>query len=144
MSGGAILHGSHLIKHWSTTQSVVALSSAEAELNGICKGAAQALGLQSLGLDLGGKYELHVHSDAAAAVGICRRRGLGKVRHLAVADLWVQDRLKKEDFYLHRVPGNDNPADMLTKHVDQTILNKHMTTLGLCKELGRASSAPTL
>ena len=104
-NGGAMMHGCHLVKHWSTTQSTVALSSGEAELTGIVKGAAQGLGLQSLAADLGMVRSVHVSTDAAAAVGICRRRGLGKVRHLAVADLWVQDRLKKEDFFLHRVPG---------------------------------------
>ena len=89
------MNGSHLIKHWSTTQTTVALSSAEAELTGICKGAAQGLGMQSLVNDLGMKWSLSVATDAAAAIGICRRRGLGKIRHLATADLWVQDRIKR-------------------------------------------------
>ena len=52
-SGGLIVYGSHVLKHWSTTQSTVSLSSAEAELSGICKGAAQGLGLQALSADLG-------------------------------------------------------------------------------------------
>ena len=30
-SGGVILHGSHSLLHWSRTQQLVALSSAEAE-----------------------------------------------------------------------------------------------------------------
>ena len=136
-----MMRGCHLIKHWSTTQTTVALSSAEAELTGICKGAAQGLGLQALSLDLGMAMTLNVASDAAAAVGICRR-GLGKVRHLATADLWVQDRVKKGDFILDRVPGVDNPADILTKHVDQVLLSKHLGFMGLVFEDGRAQSAP--
>ena len=138
------MRGSHLVKHWSTTQSTVALSSAEAELTGICKGAAQGLGLQALSKDLGMETTLHVASDAAAAVGICRRKGLGKVRHLATADLWVQDRVKKGDFKLDRVPGVDNPADILAKHVDKTILSKHLGFMGLVFEGGRAASAPSI
>eukprot|EP00974_Lingulodinium_polyedra_P082078 7946493-Lingulodinium_polyedra.AAC.1 len=31
-SGGVVMRGRHLIKHWSGTQSTAALSSAEAEL----------------------------------------------------------------------------------------------------------------
>ena len=31
-SGGALMHGSHMIHHWASTQSVVALSSAEAAI----------------------------------------------------------------------------------------------------------------
>ena len=59
-NGGAMMHGSHLIKHWSTTQTTVALSSGEAELTGIVKGAAQGLGLQSLAADLGMTRAVHV------------------------------------------------------------------------------------
>ena len=36
-SGGAIFHGSHLVHHWSRTQSIIALSSAEARLNAMLK-----------------------------------------------------------------------------------------------------------
>ena len=97
-SGGAVCRGNHLIKHWSTTQATVALSSAEAELTGISKGAAQGLGLQTIARDLGIELNLTVLTDATAAIGICRRRGLGKVRHLATADLWMQDRIRKGDF----------------------------------------------
>ena len=143
-SGGAMMIGDHLVKHWSSTQTTVALSSAEAELTGICRGAANGLGLQALAKDLGMNLTLHVASDAAAAVGICRRKGLGKVRHLATADLWVQDRVKKKDFILARIPGVDNPADVLTKHVDQMLLTKHISFMGLRFEEGRAKSAPNI
>ena len=108
-SGGAAVRGTHLIKHWSTTQSVVTLSSAEAELTGICKGGSIGLGMQALCLDLGFDWALELHSDASAAIGICRRRGLGKIRHLAVADLWVQDRLRTKDFGLSKVLGRRTP-----------------------------------
>ena len=141
-SGGAACRGTHLIKHWSTTQSTVALSSAEAELTGISKGAAQGLGLQSIAKDLGIHLSLRIMSDAAAAIGISRRRGLGKVRHLATADLWMQDRVRKGDFTLEKILGSDNPSDMLTKHVPRDVISEHMVTLGLRYEDGRAESAP--
>ena len=143
-SGGLAMHGGHCIKHWSTTQTTVALSSGEAELGGICRGAAIALGLQSLANDLGIHLKLDILTDATAAIGICRRRGLGKVRHLHTADLWVQDRLRKGDFALTKVLGSDNPADLLTKHVPRDVMRKHMTFIGLSSEIGRAESAPTI
>ena len=143
-SGGAATRGDHLVKHWSTTQATVALSSAEAELTGICKEASQGLGLQSLARDLGIDLQLKIMTDATAAIGICRRRGLGKVRHLATADLWIQDKLRRKDFQLEKVLGADNPADMLTKHVDRATLAKHMNKLGLYVEEGRAESAPAI
>ena len=88
-SGGCAKLGRHLVKHWSSTQKVLALSSGEAELAGILKGTSEGLGLRSLCLDLGMAITLHVRTDSAAAIGICRRAGLGKVRHLAVGQLWV-------------------------------------------------------
>ena len=132
------------MKRWAHTESTVALSSAEAALTGISKGAAQGLGLQSIASDLGIHVNLRIMSDATAAIGISRRWGLGKVRHLAVADLWMQDRIRKGDLVLDKIAGADNAADMLTKHVPREVLHKHMATLGLFLEDGRAGSAPTI
>jgi hypothetical protein len=43
----------------------------------------------------------------------------------------MQDRIRKGDFRLVKVAGADNPADMLTKHVDKSLLLKHTAALGL-------------
>ena len=133
--------GSHILKCWSETQAVVALSSAEAELTGLCQAAGEGLGLQALSRDLGCPLSLRVHSDSSAAIGICRRRGLGRVRHLAVADLWLQDRLGTKDFELCKVLGSHNVADLLTKYLDRTTQDRHCQSLGLDFEAGRADSA---
>ena len=143
-NGGVATIGSHLIKTWSATQTVVALSSGEAELGGLVKGAAEAIGLRSVTGDLGATWNIVLHSDATAAIGICRRRGLGKIRHLAVADLWIQDHLKSRDFGLEKILGALNPADLLTKYLDGTIQNGHIERIGLRCEEGRAASAPKL
>ena len=138
------MRGGHLLQHWSQTQNTVALSSGEAELSGICKGSSKAIGLRSLCMDLGLTMVLTVLTDATAAIGICRRRGLGKIRHLAVADLWVQDRVRAKDFALTKVPGADNPGDIFTKYLDRITMERHLKNLGLEFEAGRADSAPEL
>ena len=138
------MRGHHLIRHWSSTQSTVTLSSAEAELNGICRGASTSIGLRSVAHDLGLSWSITLKSDATAAIGITRRRGLGKIRHSATADVWVHDHLRAGGVDLKKVPGCDNVADILTKHVDRTTLQRHMKTMGLVAEQGRASSAPRL
>ena len=43
--------GKHLIKSWSSTQQVMALSSGEGELYGMLKGATQTNGLISMMAD---------------------------------------------------------------------------------------------
>ena len=98
--------------------------------------------MRSMMTDLGFTWDLIIRSDAAAAIGICKRRGLGKVRHLATADLWVQDHIRTGDFVLNKILGAENPADMITKNVDRMLLLKHSETMQLRPEEGRAASAP--
>ena len=98
------------MKHWSKTQPTVALSSGEAELQGIGSGISQGLGMQSIARDLGFELKVRVHSDATAAIGIARRRGLGKVRHLDCADLWIQEKIRTGAVQICKVPGADNPT----------------------------------
>ena len=93
-SGGAAKFGWHTVKTWSTTQATVALSSGEAELYSLTKGAAQTLGLVALARDFGVEVEGMIHTDASAAIGIVSRQGLGKTRHIAVQYLWIQERVR--------------------------------------------------
>ena len=44
----AVFLSKRLMKPWSTTQPTVTLSSGEAKLNGVVRGAAQGLGFQAL------------------------------------------------------------------------------------------------
>ena len=134
--------GGHCVKHWAKTQSTIALSSGEAELSGIGSGIAQALGIQSIARDLGLDLKLKVLTDATAAIGIARRRGLGKIRHLDTADLWVQEKVRSGQIELVKVLGSDNPADMMTKYVDRPILTKTIAKSGMIPLSGRAKCAP--
>ena len=56
----------------------------------------------------------------------------------------MQDRIRKEDFSLKRNTGAENPSVMLTTHVSREFLFKHISTLGLFYEKGRAESVPTI
>ena len=132
-SGGVCLLAGSCIKAWSKTQTTIALSSGEAELHGICMGITQALGLQSVARDLGFTLDLNIHSDATAAIGICRRRGMGKIRHLDVEDLWCQDKVRSGAVSLHKVLGAENPADIMTKYSPRDVLDKMLKKIGMVK-----------
>ena len=112
------MHGSHLIKMWSRTQALVALSSAEAELYGIVKATAELKGLISLWKDLGIQLSGHLLADASAALGILKRRGLGKVRHLNTNFFWVQEVMAKLEVEYGKVLGSENTSDRFTKALD--------------------------
>ena len=96
---------------------MVALSSGEAEYYGMVKGASVALGLQSVLGDFRITCGIEVKSDASAAIGIANRRGLGKVRHIEVCQLWLQDKVRKGDINTTKVGTYENLADALTKFV---------------------------
>ena len=136
--------GNHLVKHWSVTQATVALSSAEAELYGVIRGTTQGLGLLALGRDLGEEFELEIATDSSAAQGICKRQGLGKVRHLDTNLLWIQEKVRSGEVILSKVHGPVNPGDLLTKHLTQEAVAGHLGRLGCYGEPGRAQSAPAL
>ena len=142
-SGGTLCVGTHCLKTWSSTQATIALSSAEAELYAMCKGASQALGAMALLEDFGIKMNAKLRADSTAAIGIVRRSGLGKVRHLNVRYLWMQEK-SKTDFELEKVLGTENPADLLTKNLALPDLMKYTAKLNMEINDGRATTAPKL
>ena len=64
-SGGVMMMGLHMIKSWSTTQQVLALSSGEAELYALLKGASQMKGLMSQLAEWGIMVKGVVKTDAS-------------------------------------------------------------------------------
>ena len=143
-SGGVLMFGKHPLKSWSTTQSVIALSSGEAENYAMVKGVCQGKGMQATMADLGVLSGLSLHTDSTAAVGIVSRTGLGKTRHIAVQLLFLQSELKRGSFTVEKVLGTQNPADLLTKHLDEQSASQHSARIGLRSVSGRAAVTPLL
>ena len=66
--------------------------------------------------------------DSSAAKSFINRRGLGKMRHIEIRDLWLQREAREGRLLVSKVPGGENPADLMTK-----ILTKKE----ICERLGR-------
>ena len=143
-SGGALQHGWHCVKTWSSTQATVALSSGESELYSLTKGASQAIGMVALAADLGVAIEARLHTDASATLGIVQRQGLGKLRHIGVQYLWLQERVRDGSMVVKKVAGTSNPADLMTKHLAAQDVEKHVEFLSFERYQDRAGSAPML
>jgi hypothetical protein len=58
--------------------------------------------------------------------------------------LWVQDHLRHGAFQLFKVRGDENPADLCTKHLTRAVVDKLIEVCGIVRETGRAASAPRL
>jgi hypothetical protein len=82
--------------------------------------------------DLGLEFALTLYTDSQAARAMVRRKGVGKVRHLEVSELWVQDAVKAARFKVEKIEGELNPADILTKYVETEKIHRHMHTLSRC------------
>ena len=118
-SGGVMTVEGTAVKHWSRTQKTRALSVGEAEYMALVTGCADGLGLQALMADLGWETEVVIKTDSTTAKAVASRRGLGKMRHVEVRLLWVQEAVKRGRIKLKKVGGDVNLADHLTK--DQTL-----------------------
>jgi nicotinamide mononucleotide adenylyltransferase len=79
---------------------------------------------------VGVEYRIRVNTDASAANGIANRRGLGKVKHVQVNELWVQERVASGDIEVREVEGKSNLADLLTKHRGSEDIRVHMFCTG--------------
>ncbi len=142
-SGGCVVFGKHTIKSWSSTQTSIALSSGEAEFNGVVRGAGVGLGYQSLLRDLGQEVPVRVWTDSSAAICSCSRQGLGKLRHLDCHTLWVQQAVRSKRIDLRQISGEVNPADIFTKHAISRDRMMKLVELFDCRfQGGRAASAP--
>ena len=141
-SGGVARWGRSTLKTWATTQSVVALSSGEAEYYAMLKGACLGLGIGSLLEDLGIKVSVRLETDSAAAKGIAGRRGVGKVRHIEICYLWLQERVKQRDIEIVKIPGAVNEADLMTKNLDGARMTELAKSLGFERAEGRHRLTP--
>ena len=137
--------GEHILKTYSSTQPTVSLSSGEAEFYGVVRASGAALGQQSLFADLGVPLDVRVWTDSSAAMGICTRQGLGKLRHIDTQTLWIQEKVRMKQITLRKVLGDVNPADLLIKFLGSSDkLNQLIKLFGLVAMKGRAKSAPLL
>ena len=137
--------GGHVIKCWSATQASLALSSGEAELYGVVKACGVGLGQRALFKDLGIALPVRVWTDSTAAIGVCGRQGLGKLRHLACQSLWVQQKVRSGEIELRKVLGTANPADLFTKHLESRAKLDQLLGLFGCRfATGRPAAAPAL
>lgn len=132
-SGGVLAWGSHLLSHWSRTQANVALSSGEAELNAMVMGASELMGFINLLKEaavLSAETQGTLRTDSSAARGTSLRQGTGKIKHLGVKQLWIQELTARDAISIKGVPREYNPSDVLTHHWEPAAALKHFRAMG--------------
>ena len=67
--------------------------------------------------DYGYRLESKIKTDSTAALGIVHRRGVGRMRHVDVQYLWIQEKLRRKEIAVHKVGTDKNLSDFFTKAV---------------------------
>ena len=111
--------GNYVLKTWSRTQRRIATRSGEAELIAMQDGAARGMGHQEVMSEMGlmlGVSLLGVLTDSSVAKSFVASRGQGKMSHVEVKLLWLQDVVQSGRLVVGEVKGTANIADALTKY----------------------------
>ena len=137
-SGGSVNLGRHMINHWASTQKVVALSSGEAELVAMVKISTEILGLIQMMKEWNCPIEGEIFADSTTALAVVNRRGNGKMRHVKIGNLWIQQKREDGELKYEKVLGTKNPADMMTKHIKAVEINQHLEKMSMKVMAGRA------
>lgn len=100
--------------------------------------------MQTLTRDVGVDYFAKVPVDASVANSLCERKGIDRIRHVDVCNLWLQDRQERDRAPLTNINGKLNCADLMTKYlsVDENKLNLGRRIL--CYQDGRSAVAAQL
>ena len=123
------MRGSHLLLFWARTQQLIALSSAEAELNASIKAGVEGIGLMHMAREMGAEMSLEVLCDSSANCGITNRAGAGRVKHLEVRQLWLQERVAIGDMKMRKIKRDVNVSDACTHHWTAAEGNAHFQAM---------------
>ena len=85
-------------------------------------------------------FAAKVFVGSSAAIGIANRKGNGKMRHVRVGDLWIQELVEDEEIEPRKTLGTRNLADAFTKHLPQSLMSEHLERMNTEFREGRAAT----
>jgi hypothetical protein len=130
-SSGQIYYIEALILAWARTQAVQALSSGEAESYALGTGACECLAVKSVLTELDEEVEVVLESDSSAAISSQSRLGMGRMKHVQIKYMFLQQMVKSKLLSLKKVPGTENTADIGTKYLEKATFEKLRLACGL-------------
>ena len=82
------------------------------------KAGGVSLGIKALASELGIVFDnpMQINSDASAAICVRNRVRFGKVRHIEVTQLWLQEKVATGAVRMEKIPRAENLSDALTHH----------------------------
>ena len=130
-SGGVLRLDGFQLHHWARTQPIVTQSSCETELLAMNTGAAEGRLVQSILKEMGMPVSLQLLTDSSSAKAVTLRRGPGRMMHIAIRQLWLQEEVRQQRLSIEKVSTVENGADLFTKAVPRVRLLELCSFLGL-------------
>lgn len=119
----------------SRRQTIVALSTAEAEYVAACEATMEAIAesniLQEIVMTKDVKLRLGIDNQAALVMATSPSYSR-RTRHIELRWHYVRAQVEKGMIELYKVKGVENPADTFTKPLNKTLLRYLLHTVGIC------------
>ena len=120
---------------WSTKkQTIVALSSAEAEYVAAARATAQAVWLKRVLRDLNMKIDepVNIYSDSKAAIAISENPiSHNRTKHIAIKYHYTRDAVEKKEVQLIYCTSENQKADIFTKVLSKEKFEKNRRAIGV-------------
>ncbi|GJX34656.1 putative ribonuclease H-like domain-containing protein [Tanacetum coccineum] len=132
-SGGCQYLGRRLVSWQCKNQTIVAISSTEAEYVAAASCCAQVLLMQNQLLDYGFNFmNTEIHIDNESTICIVKNPVLhSKTKHIQIRHHFIRDCYEQRLINVVKVHTDDNVADLLTKGFDLARFNFLVVTIGM-------------
>ncbi|GJZ48142.1 putative ribonuclease H-like domain-containing protein [Tanacetum coccineum] len=132
-SGGCQYLGRRLVSWQCKKQTIVAISSTEAEYVAAASCCAQVLWMQNQLLDYGFNFmNTEIHIDNESTICIVKNPVLhSKTKHIQIRHHFIRDCYEQRLINVVKVHTDDNVADLLTKGFDLARFNFLVVTIGM-------------
>ena len=117
-TSGMVFANGCLILSICRAQATIALSSCEAELYAANSTMVECIYLHQLAQFLMGSVldvRQRLFLDSSSAKFVVQRSGVGKLKHVEIKHMFLQQLLRQGIFTIHKIPTRVNPADLNTK-----------------------------
>ena len=130
--GWVVTYGGVPISWRSGRQTMVALSTAEAELMAMLDGAVATKGIEALLQDIGERVSSRrISSDSTSALNISTGSSSWRTRHLRIKANWLMEQISNGLFTVEHCPGERQPADLLTKALSAARIDALLSWWGI-------------
>ncbi|GJW97498.1 putative ribonuclease H-like domain-containing protein [Tanacetum coccineum] len=136
-SGGCQYLGRRLVSWQCKKQTIVAISSTEAEYVAAASCCAQVLWMQNQLLDYGFNFmNTEIHIDNESTICIVKNPVFhSKTKHIQIRHHFIRDCYEQRLINVVKVHTDDNVADLLTKGFDLARFNFLVVTIGMMKPI---------